>query len=162
MTSAMVRNLAVATLSVTAALFSSTVEAAPNSGSPFAGKYTGPVPDASSWGDWGSISISTGGGIVFTQPPAGVDGWKFSGSVQDDGTFSVTGKITFHGGWFDDVLPAPAGTSGSTERRLEDVAAKTGIETTLTIQSTGTIVRGADGNLSGTTAAGNSFVWTHK
>jgi hypothetical protein len=163
MSSTMVRNFALATLSVCAAVCGSTVEAAPRSSSPFAGKYTGPVPDASAWGDWGSISISTNGGIAFSQPPAGFE-WKFSGSVHDDGTFSVSGQYHFpgNGGFFTNVLPALDETSVSGDQSSAGAAAAPAIALTLTSLSTGTVVLGGDGNLHGTTTAGASFVWTRK
>jgi hypothetical protein len=133
-------------------------------GSPFAGKYTGPVPDIGVWGDFGSISVSSGGAIAFAQPPAAAGDWKFSGAVSDDGTFAVTGKFTPHGRpsrWIDDVLPKSDETSSAADRLVAGAVAETGIGT-LYFQSSGIVVRGSDGKLHGTTTAGDSFVWVPK
>jgi len=162
MRNTMVRTLAVAALGVGAMAFGSAAVAAPPASSRFAGKYTGPVP-AIGAGDYGSITVSSGGGIAFQQPPAEGDGWRLSGSVSSDGAFTITGKYHAPGdGWIKDVLPAPVETSDPAERSPTGAAANPSIEFTWTFVSTGTIVLGGDGNLHGTTTAGNSFVWTRK
>jgi hypothetical protein len=166
MTSTMVRTFAVAALIVGAAAVGTTVEAAPGGGSPFAGKYTGPVPGLSG-DDWGSISVSSGGGITFSQPPAGDDGWKMSGSVNGDGTISITGKYHVPGnpGFFTNDLPPSVETRNAVNRSTAGAAAKPSIEFTWYYQANGTVVLGGDGNLYltvPTANAGSSFVWRRR
>jgi len=166
MTKTMVRTLAVATVAAAGALatFGADTAVAGRTVSPFAGLYSGPAPDA--WTDaiWGSISISSNGAIVGSQPPAGYDG-KFNGSVKDDGTFEILGSWNPNKTrwWVTDFLPALVETSDSTAMSRARVGKNPLAAGVIHyIASSGTIVLGGDGNLYGTTSYGNSFVWTRK
>jgi hypothetical protein len=80
--------------------------------------------------------------------------------VSADGTFVVNGKYHVPGntGFFTNEVPAPAETPKPAER----AAVKSSIGFTWLFQSNGTVVRGGDGNLYGTTTGGDSFVWVRK
>src|SRR5262245_39565477 len=119
--------------------------------SPFAGEYSGPRPGGSDQYVWGSISISSDGRIVGTQAPAGFSDDRFTGSVNDDGTYQVSwgnwnpNKARW---WVKDARPSRAET---------DLA-----EGTIRLGTSGTLVLGSDGNLYGTATYGDPFVWRRK
>ena len=154
MTNRTVRNFAVAAVAAAGAFatLGTDTAIAGRTVSPFAGSYAGPQPDGWVPDDWGSISISSDGKIVGTRPPAGISDDRFNGTVAADGTYELVAtwnpnKLRW---WVRDVLPAPVETSG---------AASLAAGTVTYIQSSGTIVKGTDGNLYGTTSLGNTFVW---
>jgi photosystem II stability/assembly factor-like uncharacterized protein len=160
MTNSMVRTFALAAVAAAAGLaaFDAETAVAGKTVSPFAGLFTGPLPDAYSTAAWGSIAISSDGKIVISQPPAGYSDERINGAVKDDGAYETYASWNPNKmrNWVTDVLPAPVARSDAdADANLRDAVIHY-------VSSSGVIARGADGNLYGTTDRGNSFVWTRK
>jgi hypothetical protein len=144
-----------AALAAGATFLGTSAEAAP-AANPFAGEYTGPMPDSYIADPWGSISISSDGKIVGTKPPAGYSDDKFVGSVKSDGTYEIIGTWNLNKArwWVTDVRPVLG--------EEPDAAAKPLAGVVKYVQSSGTLTKDAYGNLYGTTSRGNTFVWMQK